>query len=209
MTPTAATPPPVPPPATGHRRVLDPDDVVVTRTDPRGVITAVNDTFVRLSGLLEDDLLGSPHSVVRHPAMPRAVFALMWQRLGEGEDVYAYVVNRCADGSHWWVLLHARPERDGGGRCTGHRAEHRAPLPGSVAQVEPLYAHLVAVESAAPDPAAAVLAGGAALAAALEAAGTTYDAWVWSLAGGAAGPGSPGDPSAGTPGGPGKPAPSR
>ncbi len=83
---------------------FDLDELFFSRTDTKGIITSGNDVFVRVSGYSKEELLGRPHNVVRHPDMPRAVFRVLWDRLQAGLDVAAYVRNRAADGSYYWVL---------------------------------------------------------------------------------------------------------
>jgi hypothetical protein len=46
--------------------------LIVSRTDPAGVITMVNQSFVEMSGYTEAELLGAPHHILRHPFMPSA-----------------------------------------------------------------------------------------------------------------------------------------
>ncbi len=48
--------------------------LLVSQTDPGGRITFVNDAFVEISGFTREELLGSPHNMVRHPHMPPAAF---------------------------------------------------------------------------------------------------------------------------------------
>ena len=69
------------PSLTGVERVLQDGDIIVSKTDPQGRIVYANDTFLRVSGYTEAELLGAPHAILRHPGMPRSVFALLWQRL--------------------------------------------------------------------------------------------------------------------------------
>ena len=56
---------------TGRERVFGEDEIIVSKTDLRGKITYANDVFLRVSGYTEEQLLGQPHSIVRHPDMPR------------------------------------------------------------------------------------------------------------------------------------------
>jgi len=166
---------------TGRHRQLGAEDVIVSKTDLRGHLTYVNDTFVDISGYAEQDLLGKAHNVIRHPDMPRAVFALLWETLQRGEEIFAYVVNLCADGDHYWVLAHVTPTVDAGGRTVGYHSNRRAPAPEAVAQAEAVYRRVLAVEAAQPSARVATAAGTAELQRILAEAGTTYDAWVWSL----------------------------
>lgn len=89
------------------------DELFFSRTDPRGIILAGNDVFVRVSGYRRDELLGHPHNVIRHPDMPKAVFKLFWDVLHSNRMVVAYVKNMAQDGSYYWVLACALPV-DGG-----------------------------------------------------------------------------------------------
>ena len=62
---------------TGVERFFFDDEIIVSKTDTRGVITYANEVFLRLSGYTEEELLGRPHSIIRHPDMPRCVFKLL------------------------------------------------------------------------------------------------------------------------------------
>ena len=59
---------------------FDESEIIVSKTDRKGRLTYTNQTFCRLAGYTEAELLGQPHSVVRHPDMPRAIFKLLWDR---------------------------------------------------------------------------------------------------------------------------------
>lgn len=59
-----------------------------------------------ISGFTEPELLGQPHSMIRHPDMPRAVFKLLWDRLGAGHEIFAYVKNMTKSGDYYWVHAH-------------------------------------------------------------------------------------------------------
>lgn len=86
---------------TGVAQLLDENDIIVSKTDPKGTITYVNNVFLSISGYAESEMLGAPHSAIRHPFMPRAVFKFMWDTLKAGEEIFAYVINRCKNGDHW------------------------------------------------------------------------------------------------------------
>jgi hypothetical protein len=65
--------------------------LIVSKTDPKGTITYANDVFVRTSGYRESELVGQPHNIVRHPAMPRSIFKLVWDALGSGREIFAHI----------------------------------------------------------------------------------------------------------------------
>ena len=78
---------------TGVERHFDEHEIIVSKTDLKGRITYANDTFLRVAGYRERDILGQPHSIIRHPDMPRCVFALLWQTIEAGREIFAYVIN--------------------------------------------------------------------------------------------------------------------
>ena len=57
---------------------------LVSRTDPAGRIEFVNHVFVEVSGFTEQELIGSPHNIVRHPHMPEQAFANLWETIKAG-----------------------------------------------------------------------------------------------------------------------------
>lgn len=167
---------------TGVERDFGPEEIIVSKTDRRGVITYANEVFVRVAGYPEDRILGSPHNLIRHPDMPRAVFQLMWDVIGSGSELFAYVVNLAADGGHYWVLAHVTPTRAHDGRIVGFHSNRRWVPPATRRTVADLYRGIRAAEAAVAGTKDAVAAGTAALAVELERRGTGYDELVWSLA---------------------------
>ncbi len=131
---------------TGRERILDPQKTIVSKTDPSGTITYANDVFIEISGYSEEELLGTPHSCVRHPHMPRCVFKLLWDTLATGREIFAYVLNRSKNGDHYWVFAHVTPCHDLSGRLVAYHSSRRAPNPAAIQAVEPLYAKLLDIE---------------------------------------------------------------
>ena len=171
---------------TGVERSFGPDDVIVTKTDLKGRITYANDVFCRVSAIAEPDLLGRPHSVIRHPGMPKAVFQLLWDTIRSRQELFAYVVNLAGDGAHYWVLAHVTPSIGPDGEIVGYHSNRRLPSPRAIREIEPLYRALVAEERGHARSSDAARAGCDLLQQVLADRGTTYDRLVWSLATGAA-----------------------
>ncbi len=76
---------------------------IISRTDLSGIITYANETFADISGYYVDELIGKPHSIVRHPDMPKSVFKDLWENLEKGEVWQGYVKNRRKDNGYYWV----------------------------------------------------------------------------------------------------------
>ena len=167
---------------TGVERNFPADEVIVSKTDLTGRIVYANDIFIGISGYGEDELLGAPHSILRHPDMPRAVFKLLWDRIEAGREVFALVVNRCKNGDHYWVLAHVTPNADGANAIVGYHSSRRVPSAAAVAAVKTLYAQLCAIERRNPDGKAGLTESHAALLEAVRNAGfDSYDRFIFSL----------------------------
>ncbi|SHN84684.1 PAS domain S-box-containing protein [Geodermatophilus obscurus] len=166
---------------TGEARTFAPDELIVSKTDLRGVITYANDVFLRVSRYELDEVIGRPHNLIRHPEMPRAVFALLWQTLSEGRELFAYINNLASDGAHYWVLAHVTPSYGPDGGIVGYHSNRRRPSPGAIRTVVPLYEQLLAEERRHPTAKAAVTASSRLLDELVAAQAESYEEFVWSV----------------------------
>jgi PAS domain S-box-containing protein len=166
---------------TGVERKFGDDEIIVSKTDLKGRLTYCNDVFIRLAGYAERDLIGKPHSLIRHPHMPRAVFKLLWSRIEAGREIFAYVINRSANGDHYWVLAHVSPDRGADGSIIGFHSNRRTASPGALAVIEPLYKQLRKAEDADPDRKAGLAQSSSMLDAVLAEQGVDYDRFVLGL----------------------------
>ena len=166
---------------TGVERTFDENDIIVSKTDLKGRITYANHTFMDVSGYTEDELLGKPHNLIRHPDMPRCVFKLLWDTIADGREIFAYVVNLCKNGDHYWVLAHVTPTFDGSHQIVGYHSSRRVPERSAVSAIEGLYAKLRSEEARQDDKKSAIDASTQALAAALAEHNVEYDEFVFSL----------------------------
>ncbi len=167
---------------TGIERTFAHDDVIVSKTDTKGVITYANDVFLDIAGLTEDQVIGAPHSIIRHPAMPRAVFKLLWDTVAKGDEIFAYVLNMAVTGDHYWVFAHVTPTFDRDGGITGYHSNRRVPDPKAISVIQPLYAQLKAIEDRASDRARGLQESFSAVVSLLREKGMSYDEFVFSLA---------------------------
>ena len=115
--------------------------VLISRTDPKGVITYANDAFVAISGYCREELIGKSHNLVRHPDMPPQAFKWLWDTLKERRPWRGTIKNRCKNGDYYWVRATVAPIFEGG-RMIGYSSVRRPPSREQVAQAEALYRQL-------------------------------------------------------------------
>ena len=87
---------------------------IISTTDLQGNITYANPYFVEVSGFTEDELMGAPQNILRHPDMPKAAFADMWKTIKTGKPWTGMVKNRRKNGDHYWVLANVTPVVENG-----------------------------------------------------------------------------------------------
>jgi PAS domain S-box-containing protein len=166
---------------TKHERTFPEDDVIVSKTDLKGKITYVNRTFIQVSGYSEEELLGQPHNIIRHPDMPRCVFKLMWDTLEAKQEIFAYVVNLSKNGDHYWVFAHVTPSFDAAGQAVGYHSNRRVPDRRGVELFEDVYRRLRSEETKHANPQQGMEAAGKLLQRMMSEKKTTYDEFVFNL----------------------------
>ena len=113
-------------PITQREVLFPPNRYLVSKTDQKGVITYANEAFVEISGFSREELVGSSHNIVRHPEMPMAAFADLWQTVKAGLPWRGAVKNRCKNGDFYWVEAFVVPLKKDG-QITGYMSV-RTPL---------------------------------------------------------------------------------
>jgi len=88
---------------------LDTRAFLVSETDEEGIIQFANDEFCQYAGYTLDELIGKPHSIVRHPDMPKAAFKELWETVKSGKKWSGFVKNRAKDGRYYWVFATVYP----------------------------------------------------------------------------------------------------
>ena len=106
-------------PVTNIEYELGENIIIVSKTDLKGQITYVNPCFVEVSGYTEQEMIGQPHNLIRHPDMPEEAFLDLWQTLKEGLPWTGLVKNRRKNGDHYWVQANVTPLLEGG-HCVGY-----------------------------------------------------------------------------------------
>ncbi|MDX1295420.1 MAG: PAS domain-containing protein [Sulfurimonadaceae bacterium] len=154
-------------------RTLNDEDFIVSKTDLNGRITYVNKIFMDLAEYTEDELLGKPHNLIRHPDMPRAVFKLLWDRIQQKKEIFAFVVNQTKNGNHYWVYANVTPSLDTNGNIIGYYSVRRKPNPRALEIIKPLYKQMLDAEKTGGMEASAKLLNDA-----LADQGATYDEFI-------------------------------
>lgn len=83
---------------------------IISKTDPKGVITFVNDKFCQISGFTKEELLGKSHNVIRHSDMPKAAFRELWRTIKDEKQTWQGIVkNRAKNGDTYYVKTTVQP----------------------------------------------------------------------------------------------------
>jgi PAS domain S-box-containing protein len=127
-------------------RKMNDNDFIVSKTDLKGKITYCNRIFMDMAEYSEEELLGAPHSIIRHKDMPKAVFQLLWDRIQKKEEVFAYVINQTKNNNEYWVFANVTASLDVRGNIIGYYSVRRKPNPKAVEIIKPLYAQMLQAE---------------------------------------------------------------
>ncbi len=125
-------------PITDREVVLADGMTITSATDLKGAVTYANQDFVAISGFSEEELIGRNHNIVRHPDMPPAAFADLWDTLKAGKPWMGVVKNRCKNGDYYWVDAYVTPMFENG-RAVGYESTRVKPDPKAVARAETIY----------------------------------------------------------------------
>lgn len=157
-------------------------EIIVSKTDVKGRLTYVNQTFCNIAGYTEAELIGQPHSCIRHPDMPRAVFKLLWDSLLAGSEIFAYVKNITKFGDYYWVFAHVTPSHDEKHNVIGFHSNRRVPNRAVLENtIIPLYSEIFREEKKHANGKQELAAGYGFLTNFLQSRNTTYDALMFSL----------------------------
>jgi len=114
-------------------------NVIISQTDTAGIITYANRAFCEVSGYKADELVGEAHSIIRHPDMPKAAFAKMWETIAGGQAWNGLVKNLRKDGQFYWVETEVLPIVDEEGTITGYIAARKDASRKDIVETEEVY----------------------------------------------------------------------
>ena len=130
-----------------NRTELGSNDFLVSKTDLKGRITYCNQIFMKVAGYSESELLGKPHNIVRHTDMPRIIFKLLWERIQNKQEIFAYVKNKTKNGGYYWVYANVTASVDDRGNIIGYYSVRRKVNEQALPVIEDLYAKLLQAEA--------------------------------------------------------------
>lgn len=157
------------------------DDFIVSKTNKKGQITYGNRIFMEFSGYREQDILGQPHNIIRHPDMPRAVFRLMWETLQQGREFFGLVKNRSRGGEFYWTFAHVTPSYGTHDDLLGYYSVRRCPKRSSIDTIQPVYEQMRQLEEEQGKSKQAMDASAEILHQHIVATGKDYNEYILSL----------------------------
>jgi PAS domain S-box-containing protein len=166
---------------TNQERTFGEDEIIVSKTDPQGRITYANEVFQRIGMYTESELLGQPHSILRHPDMPRCAFKLLWDTVQAGNEIFAYVKNMAKNGDFYWVFAHVTPSFDAQHKILGYHSNRRLPRREAIGKIEPIYRQLLVEEERHADRKVGMMSAFDMLVGLLKEQGVAYDEFIFSL----------------------------
>jgi PAS domain S-box-containing protein len=152
------------------------DDFIISKTDTKGRLTYVNEIFMTMAEYSEMELLGKPHNIVRHPDMPKTVFKLLWERIQNKEEIFAFVINKTKNGNGYWVLANVTASVDNSGNIIGYYSVRRKPKQAALDLIIPLYQEMLQAEKSG-----GIAAGEKVLNDLLTKEGVSYDEFIISI----------------------------
>jgi PAS domain S-box-containing protein len=159
------------------------EEIIVSKTDLKGKLTYANDVFCRVAEMSTRDVIGQPHSIIRHPDMPRAVFKLLWDTIVAGSELFAYVKNMSKTGKYYWVFAHVTPSFDKDGNVDGYHSNRRYPQAQKVDVISKIYKSLLEEEEKHANAKEGLKASTSLLQNLLAEQDKTYSEFIWSLRG--------------------------
>lgn len=124
--------------AAGQETVLDEYAFLVSETDSKGIIRFANDDFCKIAEYSLEELMGNPHSMVRHKDMPKKAFKSLWDTVQSGQVWTGYVKNATKTGGYYWVFATVYPFESCDG-SKGYLSCRRKPSKEEITQAQELY----------------------------------------------------------------------
>lgn len=92
-----------------YQKITD-DSSIISKTNPQGIITYVNDAFCKTSGYKRDELIGRSHNVVRYPHESEETFKELWRTISKEKKTWRGIIkNQTKQGEVYYVQTTISP----------------------------------------------------------------------------------------------------
>ncbi|MCK4441559.1 MAG: PAS domain-containing protein [Sulfurovaceae bacterium] len=126
--------------------MLSKDEITISRSDIDGNILYYNYTFAKIAGYKKNELLYAPHSILRHPDMPKAIFYIIWQTLLSGRSTHALIKNFTKNGNYYWLLIEITIQKDNQNNIVSFLSKGKQAPKQAINIIEPIYKNLLKIE---------------------------------------------------------------
>jgi len=96
------------------------ENVLISRTDTKGVINHVSDAYCKFTGYLKEELIGKTHSLLKHPDNSKETFSALWNTIKKGNPWKGEIKNIKKDGTVFWVENSINADLDEEGNIIGY-----------------------------------------------------------------------------------------
>lgn len=121
------------------------NETLISKTDKFGIIEYCNDIFCTVSGYNDEQLINKPHSIIRHPDMPKVIFKWLWDNLNINKTIVIVIKNLAESGCYYWVYANFTILKDDNG--DNHFFSSRKSVSNKVIEIiEPIYQKLITIE---------------------------------------------------------------
>ena len=120
--------------------------VIVSRTDTEGTIVYCNPTFLEVNSFKSSEIIKQPHSILRHPDMPKTIFHIIWSIIEQGMPIQAVIKNQTNEGEYYWTLMTIKPQKDRDNKIISYVAYGKQAPDTVIYTIEPLYRILSEIE---------------------------------------------------------------
>ncbi|AKJ53700.1 histidine kinase [Campylobacter lari] len=127
-------------------KFLTSDVLITSKTNLKGEIIYANEDFLKYSDYEIDEILYKPHSIMRHPDMPRTVFKYLWDNIQLKKEVFAFVKNKTKFNDYYWVFANVTASCDTSENILNYYSVRRKPKAEAVKIIEEIYKVLIRKE---------------------------------------------------------------
>ncbi|STA74478.1 PAS domain signal transduction sensor protein [Campylobacter lari] len=128
------------------KKILTSDVLITSKTNLKGEIIYANEDFLTYSDYKIDEILYKPHSIMRHPDMPRTVFKYLWDNIQIKREVFAFVKNKTKFNDYYWVFANVTASCDVNGNILDYYSVRRKPKREAIKTIEEIYKILLRKE---------------------------------------------------------------